>query len=115
MNDGKRVLATLIIWAFVTLNMGILVSYMVMMRITSIGVFLAVVFAVLAAAAITTTTVWENGRGSSEKGPRIGKAKRPYEQRQRVERLIQSLEDDEVYELEAMLLDRDAGQRLRSG
>jgi hypothetical protein len=57
-----------------------------------------------AAVASSTSTIWGS---HSEADRELDAAKTKRTSRARIERLVESLDDDEVYELEALLLDRD--------
>jgi hypothetical protein len=72
------------------------------------GIVLVLAFTAL----ISTLAVWVGGRPDheAELDTRAAKAKRT--NRNRVERLIESLDDDEIYDLEALLLSRDQDGEL---
>jgi hypothetical protein len=107
MRDNGRLVATLCIWIGFTIMMATIGT-------SATGPFAhdsgAAVFGVILVLALTamisTLAVWL-GRGESvqEESSRIAKAK--HQSRDRIERLVESLDDDDVYELEALLLDRE--------
>ena len=119
MRDLYRLIATIVIWVMFT---GITIA----MLTSSTGVFerntgdLVPVMAILAAAAtLSTISVWAGpemlARTPHTSADSLTKRKR--EQRERMSRLVQDLNDDDVYELEALLLAREdaAEQRTRQG
>jgi len=110
MRDSTRLIATLIVWSAFTINLGIIAAVMVAstvdMDFAGGLIVLGLIFIFALAATVSTNSIWSGARNSVEEPPRSSKAKRTLE-RSRVERLIESLDDDEVYELEALLLRRD--------
>lgn len=62
-----------------------------------------------------TVTVWASGGGEASDREAVRSAKAKRVAPNRVERLVDSLDDDEIYALEALLLDREraAGRKER--
>jgi hypothetical protein len=108
MHDNTRLIATLIIWLVFALVMGIVGTVLIFSNVAFNWLIAALVFGivVIMAAAVTSSTgsIWGSQRESGQEHE-LAKAKRT--SRARVERLVESLGDDEVYELESLLLDRE--------
>ncbi len=104
MRDVARTITTVIIWAVM---MGVITALLT----TPTGAIsnadgaeaFGIVF-VLAGAVVSTAMIWFAGSRDVAAVSR-GKAKR--RGRDRVARLVEDLDDDEVYELEALLLARE--------
>jgi hypothetical protein len=113
MRSAERGCATLIIWVMFTILVGVvLTSATSAVVMAGSGVAVVMVTLVLAmAAVISTVAVWFGGREQVESRPHLTKSKRS--QRERIARLVDSLDDDDIYELETLLLGRDeqVGQR----
>jgi hypothetical protein len=107
MRDNSRFAATLVIWIGFTIITSTIGT-------SSVGPFAhdsgAAVFGVILVLALTamisTLAVWLGMGGTAqEESSHVAKAKR--QSRDRIERLVASLDDDDVYELEALLLARE--------
>ncbi|MBN1965854.1 MAG: hypothetical protein JW910_14475 [Anaerolineae bacterium] len=108
MNDGSRLAATLVIWiAFAALTGTLLTSPTgAVANTTNSGALFGIVLVLAVAATVSTGAIWASGRQRGESTEsRFAKAKRA--RPRRIEDLVNSLEDDEVYELESLLLARD--------
>jgi hypothetical protein len=120
MRDIVRLVSTLTIWVVFATVMGVTLSSPTGPLNNADGGQITGIVAIMAAAAtISTIAVWTAARQDSAPSSRAipvarGKAKRV--ERDRVERLIDSLDDDEIYDLEALLLSRreDSGAQERS-
>lgn len=105
MRDVARTITTVIIWAVM---MGVITALLT----TPTGAIsnadgaeaFGIVFVLAAAAVVSTAMIWFAGSRDVAAVSR-GKAKR--RGRDRVARLVEDLDDDEVYELEALLLARE--------
>jgi hypothetical protein len=99
-----RAIATGLIWiAFAGISVSILTSPTSVVAGSPAAAFgVVLVFAI--AAVISTAAMWTAGQDQPSEA-RLAKAKRV--QRSRVDRLIEELDDDEIYELEARLLSRE--------
>ncbi|NDJ79374.1 MAG: hypothetical protein GYB65_24250 [Chloroflexi bacterium] len=116
MSEKGRIFATLIVWAATTIMMGILAGVVVALDMDMdyiSGGMIALVALVLVIAAFRATEVIWTGQISDEVGTRTtrvagGKAKRNHHhQPGRMERLLEALDDDDIYDLEALLLARE--------
>ena len=120
MRDMMRLIATLTIWVVFATVMGVALSSPTGPLNNADGGQITGIVAIMAAAAtISTIAVWTAARQDSTARNRAipvarGKKIKRVE-RDRVERLIESLDDDEIYDLEALLLSRheDSGARER--
>jgi hypothetical protein len=110
MEDKGRVIATLIIWLSFTLMFGMIAIALVLSQaeINTLGaIFLFSLITMLAMLVNESTGhIWK----SRDRARSVDKAKR--DQENRVQRLVQSLDDQEIYELEALLLSRDQDGEL---
>jgi hypothetical protein len=115
MRDSMRLAATLIIWIALAAVMGILAGVAVAMgdQVDYVGAGMLFLLAVTLLVAVTTSTqaIWTSERTDPEHNA-TAKAKRALRNgRSRIERLVEVLDDDEIYELEALLLGQQAESR----
>jgi membrane protein implicated in regulation of membrane protease activity len=113
MQEKTRLIATLVIWIGFTIMTSTLLTSVTGPIATANGAAVFGIVLVLAMVALLSTlVVWVGGHSYQEveRESRIAKAKRT--NRNRVERLIESLDDDEIYDLEALLLSRDQDGEL---
>ncbi len=107
MRDSTRLIGTLIIWLAFTITVSTTFTTVTgpMARASETTlVVTAVTFAL--AALVGTLAVWLGGERAAQDTETVSrKAKRV--QSNRLERLIEALDDDEIYDLEALLLSRD--------
>ena len=102
--DNTRLLATLIIWAACTIIVSIILALLTTAANVEwwVGVLSFItVLSLIVIVGESTQTIWKYGRPDSAP---ISRAKAKRVTRERIERLVQTLDDDEVYELEEMLL-----------
>lgn len=118
MDSQYRLAATVIIWAAFVIMIGIIGGLIAAsgfsLDLAGGGIVLVIILGMLVAVTQSTQAVWsgEQKTPSREDERRAaGKAKR--QERSRIERLIQDLDDDEIYDLEAMLLARDSDRERR--
>ena len=116
MRDMARLMATVIIWiGFVGLTVSALTSPTGAIANAN-GAAIVGMMAVMAAAELAVTyAVWHGGFGSSQDTKALAQARARLKQKRRgrrVEDLIESLEDDEIYELEALLLAQHRDEHL---
>jgi hypothetical protein len=110
MRELIRLIATLTIWVVFASVMGVaLTSATGPLNNANGGEITGIVAIMAAAATISTVAIWigakrEESRESNTAHIARGKIKRV--ERDRVGRLIESLDDDEIYDLEALLLSR---------
>jgi hypothetical protein len=108
MHDTTRLIATLIIWLAFALVMGVVGLVLILSKVDFNLMIAALVFGIVAimAAAVTSSTgsIWGSHRETDRE---LDATKSKRTSRARIERLVESLDDDEVYELEVLLLDRD--------
>ncbi len=73
------------------------------------GQVTAIVTVLAIAATIGTAAIWRGGSGEDhhDEAAHVARGKIKRAGRDRIERLIQSLDDDEIYDLEALLLARE--------
>jgi hypothetical protein len=115
MRDGSRFFATLVIWiGFTIITATIGTSATGPFATDSGAAVFGVVLVLALSAMISTLAVWL-GRGGAvqEDSSHVAKAKR--QSRDRIERLVASLDDDDVYELEALLLAAREDKTERQG
>ncbi len=106
MRDSSRVFATLIIWVALASLLGGLLTTPTGAITNADGVeVFGIVLVLTIAGVFSTGMVWFAGRGDQHVSSSSAKAKN--RRSNRAERLIQSLDDDEIYDLEALLLARD--------
>lgn len=112
MREIMRLIATTIIWgAFISVA-GITLSNNAGPAANMNGGEIVALMAIFMSGAVAMTyAVWHNGFNVGHSGNHAGrgKAKRTYPDR--VDRLIEDLDDDTIYELEALLLARDREAR----
>ncbi len=118
MREIMRLIATTIIWgAFISVAGISLTGVTGPIAQMNGGEVVALMAIFMSGAIAMTYAVWHSGFNVGRAGDYAGsegrgKAKRSYPDR--VERLIEELDDDMVYELEALLLARDREARERS-
>jgi hypothetical protein len=110
MRDSTRLLATIVIWGAFTIVVGIMGSILIAVHghidWTSGAALFMLAWLLMKLVRISTQTVWGVDPEAKEDEPtRSAKAKRIGSRR--VERLIESLDDDEIYDLETLLLSRE--------
>lgn len=102
-----RIVATLLIWScFTAITIALLTSVTgAIARASGVELF-GIVLVIALAAAISTAAVWTGTPGYTGGADRaLAKAKR--RRPRRAEDLLDSLDDEEIYELEALLLARE--------
>lgn len=109
-----RLAATFIVWAAFTFIVAIFAAMIAAANYsvtTGGGIILMIVFlALMITVSNATRAIWTGQAESDALENRRAKAKRRY--RGRVERLLDDLDDEEVYDLQALLLGRDQPARL---
>jgi hypothetical protein len=119
MRDMMRLIATLTIWVVFATVVGVALSSATGPLNNADGGQITGIVAIIAAAAtISTIAVWTTGRQDSPSRSReipVARGKTKRVERDRVERLVDSLDDEEIYDLEALLLSRheESGTRER--
>lgn len=102
-----RLIATLGIWIILSIIIiSLLTSATGAVNNADGATVFGIVFILALSAVFSTGAVWFGGARLEAEAVRSAKAKR--HGRSRVERLIADLDDDEVYDLEALLLGRDS-------
>ena len=110
MRDFWRLAATITIWGMLTLVMIFTItsgtgpiSHADGGQVTAIVTVLAI------AATIGTAAIWRGSSGDDRRvdTTNIARGKNKRTGRDRIERLIQTLDDDEIYDLESLLLARE--------
>jgi flagellar motor component MotA len=108
MRDNTRLLATLIIWGAFTIIIGIIGGLLATSNTTidlaGAIIVLIIILSLMALVGTSMQAVWgaQPGGAEDDESARLAKAKRTGSRR--VERLIEQLDDDEIYDLEALLL-----------
>lgn len=120
----SRVVGTLAIWLIVSL---VAITYMagMVIAVTNAPITSAalepiaiaggvIVLAMVIGAAVVTHQMWSVGEESAPQADAQGRAaaeagKAKHSERQRLERLLDSMDDDEVIELETLLMSRERG------
>jgi cobalamin biosynthesis protein CobD/CbiB len=111
MRDNTRLLATLIIWGAFTVIIGIIGGLLATADTTlDLGgaiILLIIILSLMALVGSSMQAVWnaQSASADDDESARLAKAKRTGSRR--VERLIDQLDDDEIYDLEALLLSRE--------
>ena len=118
MKENTRLIATLIIWIALAAVVGpVLTSSTGAIREASDGTLFGIVAILTIAAMISTIAIWVGGaraaasQAQNESHFARGKNKRLTQDRlgqDRIARLIDSLDDEDIYDLEALLLARDS-------
>jgi hypothetical protein len=113
MGAWQRFWATVVIWAGVTATTIVLFAMQSSHtpRPFSEPMLLALVFIIIAGAVSATRAVWRAVReiAAQEKAAYATKAKRSHTRR--IERLVNALDEDDVYDLEALLRERKQSHR----
>jgi hypothetical protein len=110
MRDFWRLAATVMIWGFLTMVMVFTITSSTGPIANADGGQVTAIITVLAiAASIGTAAIWTGGRGEERRADttNIARGKNKRTGRDRIERLIQSLDEDEIYDLESLLLARE--------
>jgi len=103
MRDIMRFVSTLFIWGMAG---GIMLASVIATNNTgNAGILVPLVLFLSIAAAISTVGVWMGAQSHPGDDSLRSKGKRAPSRR--VERLVAELDDDEIYDLEALLLARD--------
>jgi len=112
MRDSARLGATLIIWLAFTVTMAVLLTTPTGAIAEADGATVFGIVLIMAVAAlVSTVAVWAATRDKGAELQSRSKAKRSGGSR--IERLVETLDDDEIYDLEALLLARDEQARER--
>jgi hypothetical protein len=115
MREMMRLIATLMIWVVFATVMGVAMTSSTGSIANAEGGQIITIVAVMAAAAtISTVAIWygTNRPETRDSSVNVARGKIKRVERDRVERLIDTLNEDEIYDLEALLLARreDSGQ-----
>ncbi|NDJ79375.1 MAG: hypothetical protein GYB65_24255 [Chloroflexi bacterium] len=103
-----RVLTTIVIWsAFAFMTVMALTMPTGAVANADGDTILSITAILAAAASISTTAIWVSGREERPSGRAQSFAKAKRRDRNRAERLIEKLDDDDIYDLEALLLARE--------
>jgi len=106
MRDSVRLMATLIIWLAFTITLAVILTTPTGAVANADGPTVFGIVLVLALVALmSTVSVWVASRDKGADLQSRAKAKRSGGSR--VEQLVEALDDDEIYDLEALLLARD--------
>ncbi|NLX10332.1 MAG: hypothetical protein GXY36_11805 [Chloroflexi bacterium] len=106
-----RVIATMVVWVMMGSAMIALFASSGPGAQLADGYFLGALIVLGLTAVLGTAAVWNNGPFESTQAEESKQAKGKRTQPDRVRRLVNSLDDDEVYELEALLLGREEQAR----
>ncbi|MBN2305897.1 MAG: hypothetical protein JXQ72_15545 [Anaerolineae bacterium] len=118
MKDGGRVAATLILWIAFTIMFLAIVEVLNSAEEVSMGasaMSVVVLLSILTAVTQSTRAVWGGNSQGKVDESRASRAKTKRQTPSRVERLIEALDDDEIYDLEALLLAREDQDRRVGG
>lgn len=100
-----RILATAIIWIAITIILATsLTSAVGPMSNVNSGAVFGITLVLAITAGISTLAIWMSGEHNQKQDEAYSKTKRTHPNR--VRRLVESLSDDEIYELESMLLNQ---------
>ena len=110
MKDDTRMIATAVIWSAFTIIMGLIAAALIFtnaeLDTIGIGALLAIVIGLMMTVANSTMAIW-GFKPEETEDDKVRRAKSKNIERNRVERLIADLDDDEIYDLEALLLAHD--------
>jgi hypothetical protein len=107
-----RVITTLGIWLAL---MGVLMALLLgNVEHLNYGAVFGAIAVMTAAATLSTSVIWRGAHEDSHQQDLVHLAKAKRVERNRVERLVESLDDDEIYQLEKLLLARDEDSRQHS-
>lgn len=111
MNDSMRVAATVIIWIAFTVIVAVMAAAITITQPIvdgSIAVMVLAIMLMLTVAVISSMrAVWQGNSQKNQPAESRGSGKLKHRDPRRIERLIETLDDDEVYDLEALLLARE--------
>ncbi len=111
MNDSMRLAATVIIWIAFTLMMALIAAAVIITGTIIEGpmavVILAIMLMLTVAVTSSTRAIWQSSAQAERPGGSRVRAKQKHRDPRRIERLIEDLDDDDVYDLEALLLARE--------
>ena len=111
MKNDTRMVTTAIIWVAFTIIMGIIAAALAItqpnMDTVSTGALLAIIIGLMVTVADSTKAIWGFKPDQEDESEEARRAKAKRLEKSRVERLIADLDDDEIYDLEALLLARD--------
>lgn len=115
MRDIVRIMATTIIWGVFLAVVGVsLTGVTGPISQMNGGEVVALITVLMAGAVAMTYAIWHSGFHSGQGDDYAGRlAKSKRARPDRISRLIDDLEDEEIYELEALLLDRERSERMQ--
>lgn len=103
-----RMIATAVIWiATIAAVITLLTSPTGAIAEADGATAFGIVLVLAIAAALSTLPIWLSAREPRPQARAIPVAKAKRHQQDRIERLVEALDDDDIYELEALLLARD--------
>lgn len=115
MREIIRIIATTIIWSVFLAVVGVsLTGVTGPISQMNGGEVVALMTVLMAGAVAMTYAIWHSGfqrEHADDYAARLSKSKRA--RPDRISRLIDDLEDEEIYELEALLLDRERSERTQ--
>jgi len=109
-----RIVATLLVWVmFTVIVISLLTSVTGAITNASGSEVFGIVVAIAAAAAISTAAIWAAGAHNEDDDESMARllAKVKRRRPRRAEELLESLDDEEIYDLEALLLSRSRETR----
>lgn len=115
MRDNSRLWATVVVWTALTIMFGIVGALLYVSNDVDVwgGILVLIIVGILIESAVKATqAIWGAAEPEEDAARSLAKAKRT--RQDRIERLVESLDDDEIYDLEALLLAQHEGQRGRS-
>jgi hypothetical protein len=121
MKDDTRMVTTAVIWTAFTIIMGIIAAVLAITgaELDEVGIIalLVVIIGLMVTVANSTMAIWGFKSDEKAESEEAHRAKSKRTGQNRIARLIEELDDEEIYDLEALLLarDEDAPQKkLRS-
>jgi hypothetical protein len=112
MTERTRLIATGIVWTAYTIIIGVIAAALQNSELDLYGALIVLAIFIVLTAAVNngTRAIWQ--RDAMDTSQQRGKLKRT--RASRVERLIDGLDDDEIYELENALLSREEHDNHRA-
>ena len=109
-----RIGATLLVWAmFTAIVISLMTSVTGAIATASGSEAFGIIVAIAAAAAISTAAIWSGSKKDEDEDESMARslAKSKRRRSRRAEDILESLDDEEVYDLEALLLSRERKTR----
>jgi hypothetical protein len=114
MRELFRLMATLVIWVLFATIVGVTLTSSEGALARMRGGEVIIIVAILAiAASVITENIWKFANREQDQAARVAVGKTKRAGQDRVRRLIESLDDEEIYDLESLLLAREESPESR--